>query len=117
MGDAVAQIVDHHVDEGMYSSAQRDIQLVGSCATLVVRGAQQRPGGPRALTRRCLAQTEHVGREAASLLDDAALRALLLGAVLLDTGNLTGMSVRAGACCVHTGPRGLTPRGSGRRGA
>ena len=39
VGDTVAQIVDHHVDEGMYASAQRDIQLVGSCATLVVRGS------------------------------------------------------------------------------
>jgi hypothetical protein len=36
LAPVVARIVDHHVDEGMYAAAQRDIQLVGSCATLVV---------------------------------------------------------------------------------
>ena len=39
-------------------------------------------------------QTAHIVRRAPVLLEDAALRTLLLGAVLLDTGNLTGQSVR-----------------------
>jgi hypothetical protein len=49
------------------------------------------------LTYGCLdlpSQTEHISRRAPALLDDAALRTLLLGAVLLDTSNLTGASVR-----------------------
>ena len=102
IGDAVAQIVDHHVDEGMYGTAVRDIQLVGSCSTLVVRvlrellqlSARSRGGAP---------QAEHISREAPALLDDAALRTMLLGAVLLDTGNLTGISVRLTARVVHAG--------------
>ena len=39
-------------------------------------------------------QTAHIARSAPALLEDEALRTLLLGAVLLDTGNLKGQSVR-----------------------
>ena len=55
----------------------------------------RRVSGWRAgLTRRRCTQTEHISRGAPALLEDAALRALLLAAVLLDTGNLVGVSVR-----------------------
>jgi hypothetical protein len=39
LAPVLARIVDHHVDEGLYGGAERDIQLVGSCATLVARAA------------------------------------------------------------------------------
>ena len=63
----------------------------------VFRERLQRP----ARSRGGASQAEHISREAPALLDDAALRTMLLGAVLLDTGNLTGISVRftvRGAC-------------------
>ena len=64
----VTGVVDHHVDEGAFRAASpRVVAPVGSCATLV---------------------TELLAADAPALLADPALRRLLLGAVLLDTGGL-----------------------------
>jgi len=42
-----------------------------------------------------LSQTERILAALPALLNDSALCTLLLSAILLDTGNLTGASVRA----------------------
>jgi inorganic pyrophosphatase/exopolyphosphatase len=72
LGDCVQLIVDHHVDEGELQAVRGAARLVevgiGSCASLV---------------------TEQLASRAPALLADGMLCSLLLGAVLLDTANLT----------------------------
>ncbi|KAJ1741866.1 Exopolyphosphatase [Coemansia sp. RSA 989] len=73
----VEGIVDHHVDEGRCLGAKwRQIEMVGSCSTLVA---------------------ERLFRQAQSHPDlmDADLAKLLLGAILLDTSNLDPAAQRA----------------------
>lgn len=72
LADCVQLIVDHHVDEGGLQAVHGAARLVevgiGSCASLV---------------------TEQLASRAPILLADGMLCSLLLGAVLLDTANLT----------------------------
>lgn len=72
LGPRVASIVDHHAEEGLYTESvpaeSRLVELgIGSCASLVA---------------------ERLRSMAPSLLQDASVCSLLLGAILLDTVNL-----------------------------
>lgn len=70
----VSEIVDHHDDAGKHGGAARDIAPLGSCSSLIF---------------------EHLHAGAPSLLGESSpLRLCLLGAILLDTGNLTGVAGR-----------------------
>lgn len=92
----VTEVIDHHEGECPYQAARQDIVQVGSCSALVVRGSHA--GCARGATRwltHCMWQAGYVQSRAPELLDNRALRTLLLSATLLDTGNLTGASVRA----------------------
>jgi inorganic pyrophosphatase/exopolyphosphatase len=72
--DAVVAVIDHHEGECPYATASQDIQQVGSCASLVV---------------------SYVSTHAPQLLENnQALATLLLGAVVLDTGNLSEAASR-----------------------
>ncbi|KAJ1723523.1 Exopolyphosphatase [Coemansia erecta] len=69
----VRGIVDHHVDEGRCLGAEtRDIEMVGSCASLVARMLREREP-----------------------LVDSALAKMLLSPVLLDTANLSPTANKA----------------------
>eukprot|EP00898_Chlorokybus_atmophyticus_P005388 jgi/Chlat1/5850/Chrsp4S06231 len=74
LASAVVEIVDHHKDEGLYSSAKKNIQQVGSCTTLVA---------------------EKVSEEAAEeLMFDLDFDKLMLAPILLDTGGLDASTSR-----------------------
>eukprot|EP00128_Syssomonas_multiformis_P015604 Colp12_sorted_trinity150504_noHs@8783 len=64
----VKAIIDHHVDEHKYSSAQRNIAMIGSCATLVSEMIFEAPFGPTLVS--------------------GPVGDLLLSTILLDTVNL-----------------------------
>ncbi|KAK3266943.1 hypothetical protein CYMTET_24468 [Cymbomonas tetramitiformis] len=66
---AVVEILDHHMDEGMYGNSKRTITTVGSCTSLVAKAWHSRP---EALPL---------------LLSSSGLRRLMRGVILLDTCN------------------------------
>lgn len=72
LAECVTHIVDHHEDEGAHMDLEETNRIVefgiGSCSSLV---------------------TEQMRLRTAALLSDGALCTLLLGAILLDTANLT----------------------------
>eukprot|EP00854_Cymbomonas_tetramitiformis_P025669 gene25669-31390_t len=63
------EILDHHMDEGMYGNSKRTITTVGSCTSLVAKAWHSRP---EALPL---------------LLSSSGLRRLMRGVILLDTCN------------------------------
>ena len=103
LGLCVAEIIDHHADEGRYAeraSAElgtRRVRVVGSCATMVAEEIDARGAallGPGAHARAHSLGLS--GRPPNDSADDprknvypTALARLLLGAILLDTANLT----------------------------
>uniref|UniRef100_A0A7S0BUJ9 DHHA2 domain-containing protein n=1 Tax=Rhodosorus marinus TaxID=101924 RepID=A0A7S0BUJ9_9RHOD len=68
LSDRVTQVIDHHVDENLYTTANRKVEGVGSCASLIVQALSSQA-------------------ERSILLGNECLCHLLLATILVDTVN------------------------------
>ncbi|KAJ8908364.1 hypothetical protein NDN08_005074 [Rhodosorus marinus] len=76
LSDRVTQVIDHHADENLYTKANRKIERVGSCASLIVEALSSQA-------------------ERSILLGNECLCRLLLATILVDTVNHDAKQLRS----------------------